>query len=58
MSHNKPWERQNPYAPTSQISVYPDSISFDGIINEENYRKLLPKRELLFFLTLACVGVG
>ncbi len=46
-------EPQNPYAPTSEICVHPDSISFDGIVSEESYRKLLPKTQLFLFLILA-----
>ena len=46
-------EPQNPYAPTSEIRVHPDAISFEGIVSEENYRKLLPKKEIILFLTLA-----
>ncbi len=52
-SRVNPSEPQNPYAPTSELRVYPDSISFDGIITEEMYRKLLPKTEKFLFLTLA-----
>ncbi len=47
------FEPQNPYAPTSEIRVHPDSISFAGIVSEENYRKLLPKKVIVLFLTLA-----
>ena len=47
------YEPQNPYAPTSEIRVHPDAISFEGIVSEENYRKLLPKKEVVLFLTLA-----
>ncbi len=53
MIPSEPPELQNPYAPTSEFRVYPESISFNGVIIEEHYRKLLPKNEMRFFVTLA-----
>jgi hypothetical protein len=43
----------NPYEPTTATSAYPDVISFEGEIREEDYRKLLPKNEMLLLVTLA-----
>lgn len=46
-------EPQNPYAPTSEIRVAPESISFDGSVTEEHYRTLLPRQETRLFAALA-----
>ena len=58
MTQTDPSELQNPYAPTSEIRVHPDSIAFDGIITEEIYSKLLPRKEMVLFLTLALLLIA
>lgn len=54
---NEPSET-NPYEPTSEISVCPDIISFEGEIREEDYRKLLPRKEMILLVSLAFLLVA
>lgn len=49
---------QNPYALSSAQHIYPESISFEGVVTEEFYRRLLPRGELVLFLTLAFLLIG
>jgi hypothetical protein len=51
----------NPYKPTSQLDVqvdWKDVVGFNGVVNEEHFRKLIPKRQLRLFAVLGSLLLG
>lgn len=49
-SHSEP---QNPYASVSGMQIHPDSISFDGVVDESMYLSLVPRIDKYIVLPLA-----
>jgi hypothetical protein len=46
-------ELQNPYEASTQQVAYPDSIAFDGVVDQDTYIGMLPKFERYLVLSLA-----